>query len=139
MARLATHSFALSDRVIRSGLEKAYFDDSKVTPLLVREYADRLRIEGASDAFLGLVGPSAEPPYRIDLTAIRAPTLVVWGEEDRLIDATGAQKRSRELPRAKFRLLPACGHTPMEECPEEFLASALPFLLEKQEPAGSTD
>lgn len=132
VARMAAHTFALSDRVIESGLEQAYFDDSKVTPALVRGYAERLRIEGVTDAFHGLVGPSAEPPFRIDLAAIRTPALVIWGAEDELIDAEAARERSGELPNSSFVSLPACGHTPMEECPEAFLAAALPFLLEDQ-------
>lgn len=137
VARAAAHTFALSDRVVRAGLREAYFDDSRVTPALVRKYADRLRIEGATDAFFGLVGPSTEPPFRIDLASIRTPTLVVWGAEDRMIEAAGARQRSRELPDASFVTLPACGHSPMEECPQAFLASALPFLLEPQARQGS--
>ncbi|MEO8198108.1 MAG: alpha/beta hydrolase [Thermoanaerobaculia bacterium] len=129
VAQMAAHTFALTDRVIRSGLRQAYYDDSKVTPALVRDYADRLRIEGATDAFFGLVGPSVEPPFRIDLATVAIPTLVVWGAEDRLIEATAARKTSSQLPNARFVVLPACGHTPMEECPEAFLAAVLPFLV----------
>ncbi len=137
VARMAAHTFALSDRVIEAGLERAYFDDSRVTPELVQLYADRLRIEGVTDAFHGLVGPSSEPPFRIDLAAIRTPALVVWGAEDELIEAEAARKSSSELPNSSFVSLPACGHTPMEECPEAFLAVALPFLLEEQPALGS--
>ena len=91
-------------------------------------HAERLRIEGVTDAFFGLVGPSQEPPYRIDLAKVEIPTLVLWGAEDRLIEATAAEKTSRQLPDARFVVLPACGHTPMEECPDAFLDAALPFL-----------
>ncbi len=132
LARFAAHTYALSDRRIAAGLAEAYFDDSKVTKTLVREYAERLRIEGAADALYGLVGPSNEPPYRIDLATVRMPTLVVWGAEDRLIEVAGAETRSKLLPDARFVVLPACGHTPMEECPEAFLRAALPFLLSSE-------
>jgi len=132
LARIAAHTYALSDRRIAAGLEEAYFDDSRVTKALVREYADRLRIEGATDALYGLVGPSREPPFRIDLATIRTPTLVVWGAEDRLIEVAGAEARSKLLPDARFVVLPACGHTPMEECPQAFLDRALPFLLRNE-------
>ena len=128
IAGFAAHTFALSDSVIEKGLKAAYFDDARVTPGLVRDYAERLRIEGVTDAFFGLVGPSQEPPYRIDLAKVEIPTLVLWGAEDRLIEATAAEKTSRQLPDARFVVLPACGHTPMEECPEAFLDAALPFL-----------
>ena len=128
VAELAARTFALSDWRVAAGLAESYFDDSRVTPALVRDYADRLRIEGAADAFYGLVGPSVEPPFRIDLEELRTPTLVVWGAEDRLIDVASAEARSKLLPNATFVVIPACGHAPMEECPGEFLAAALPFL-----------
>ena len=131
VANLATKSIGLSDRRIREGLRAAYYDDALVTPALVREYAERLRIEGAVDAYRGLIGPSAEPPFELDLSTIAQPTLVVWGEEDGLIPVAGARQRSARMPNARFVSIPACGHTPMEECPEPFLAAALPFLLER--------
>ncbi len=137
VAHMAAHTFALTDRVVEKGLKEAYFDDGKVTPALVREYAERLRIEGATDAFFGLVGPSREPPFRIDLAKMALPTLVVWGAEDRLIAAKGAEETSRQLPNSTFVLLPACGHTPMEECPQAFLAAALPFLAATEPARGS--
>jgi len=137
IAGMAAHTFALTDKVIERGLKEAYFDDTKVTPELVRDYAARLRIEGVTDAFFGLVGPSKEPPYRIDLAKVEIPTLVLWGAEDRLIEAVAAEKTSSRLPAARFVVLPACGHTPMEECPEAFLEAALPFLSAEAAAAGS--
>ncbi|MEO8275081.1 MAG: alpha/beta fold hydrolase [Thermoanaerobaculia bacterium] len=128
VASLAARTVALSDMRVKSGLKAAYFDDSLVTPQRVREYGERLRIQGASDALFGLVGPSDEPPYTLDLAALETPTLVVWGIEDTLIPIAGARERSHLLPRARFVELPACGHSPMEECPTPFLAAVLPFL-----------
>lgn len=129
-ANLATRTIGLSDRRIRAGLRASYYDDTLVTPALVRDYADRLRIEGAASAYRGLIGPSEEPPFELDLATIAQPTLVVWGEEDRLIPVASARERSARMPDARFVSIPACGHTPMEECPEQFLDAALPFLLE---------
>jgi pimeloyl-ACP methyl ester carboxylesterase len=136
MARIAAHTYALTDRRIASGLVEAYYDDSLVTRDLVRAYADRLRIEGVSDAFFGLVGPSAEPPFELDLATVRMPTLVVWGAEDELIHAAGAAERAKLLPAGRFVALPACGHSPMEECPRAFLDASLPFL-ESDRPMGA--
>lgn len=128
VANLAVRTVGLSDTRIEAGLLASYHDDSLVTPGLVRAYAERLRIEGAVDAYRGLVGPSDEPPRELDLSTIRQPTLVVWGEEDRLIPVAGARQRSAAIPDGRFIAIPGCGHTPMEECPEPFLEAALPFL-----------
>ncbi len=128
VAAFATRTFALTDRRIHKSLEESYFDDSRVSPALVRSYAERLRIEGAADAFLGLVGPSNEAPFEVDLASIAMPTLVVWGAEDELIPMAAAREGSRRMPLGEFVALPDCGHTPMEECPEAFLGAVLPFL-----------
>ncbi len=62
VARMAAHTFALSDRVIAAGLRKAYFDDSKVTPALVR---DSMPTGCGSKAPATLsTGSSAPPPNR---------------------------------------------------------------------------
>jgi pimeloyl-ACP methyl ester carboxylesterase len=137
MANLAARTWALSDRRIRKGLIEAYFDDAQVTAKLVDDYASRLRIEGAADAFFGLVGHSKEEPFELDLTTLAVPTLVVWGAEDELIPISAAAARSRLLPRGAFVAIPACGHAPMEECPEAFLGHALPFLEGLDGAAGS--
>lgn len=128
LASLAVRTVGLSDRRIEQGLREAYHDDTRVTRELVRQYAERLRIEGAVDAYRGLVGPSDEPPRHLDLATVTQPTLVVWGAEDELIGVDGARERAAALPDGRFVAIPGCGHTPMEECPEPFLAAALPFL-----------
>ncbi len=56
------------------------------------------------------------------------PALVVWGREDRVVPAAQASEARRIAPRAEVRLLPACGHLVMVECPAALLAEWLPFL-----------
>ncbi|MGE0641457.1 MAG: alpha/beta hydrolase [Thermoanaerobaculia bacterium] len=128
VVNLVVHTIGLRDKRIEEGLLESYYDDALVTPALIREYADRLRIEGAVDAYRGLMGPTKELPYELDLATIRQPTLVVWGAEDALIPAAGARETSAALPDGRFVEIPACGHNPMDECPKQFLDAALPFL-----------
>ncbi len=128
LIRFAVHTFALSDSRIRHGLREAYADERRVTPELVRAYADRLRIEGAVDAFHGLVAPNGQAPDEVDLAALSQPTLVVWGSGDKLIPVAEGERRAREIPHATFRTLEGCGHNPMEECPDAFVEQVAPFL-----------
>lgn len=130
LADLFVRSLALGNRNIARGLREAYFDDARVTRALVHAYAERLRIEGVKDAFYGLTAPSQEPPVDLDLAAIAQPTLVVWGQEDELIDVASAEEKVRSMPHARFVALPGCGHSPMEECPAAFLAAVREFLGE---------
>jgi len=128
LASLMTRTTGLGDRRIRTGLLESYYDDRKVTPELFDAYASRLRIEGAVDAYRGLLGPSGEPPIDLDLSTIVQPTLAVWGADDKLIPAAAARALVAEMPHGRFVELPSCGHVPMEECPGSFLEAVEPFL-----------
>jgi pimeloyl-ACP methyl ester carboxylesterase len=71
-----------------------------------------------------------ERDLRAEVGAIRAPTLLVWGERDRLVPARVAEEWQAQLPHARFVQLP-CGHVPMWEAPDELASSLLDFLGEQ--------
>jgi pimeloyl-ACP methyl ester carboxylesterase len=52
---------------------------------------------------------------------IAAPTLVVWGEDDRWIPAERGRELARRIPGARLELLPAAGHLVQEDQPEELV------------------
>jgi pimeloyl-ACP methyl ester carboxylesterase len=65
-----------------------------------------------------------------ELSAVAAPTLIVWGERDRLVPLRVAEQWQRALRASRLVLLP-CGHVPMLESPRELAAAMLPFLDEE--------
>lgn len=63
----------------------------------------------------------------------RAPTLVLWGEEDRLVPVKLGRRLAEEMPECRLEVLPGVGHVPQFEVPEvtadlvtDFLAEAIP-------------
>jgi len=62
------------------------------------------------------------------LRAIRAPTLVVWGADERLFPVENGRRMASEIPGARLEIIADCGHAANEEKPEELLAVAVPFL-----------
>jgi pimeloyl-ACP methyl ester carboxylesterase len=54
------------------------------------------------------------------LGAIRAPTLLVWGREDRITPPAVGERFRALLPDAELWLLARCGHVPMLERPGDF-------------------
>ncbi len=54
-----------------------------------------------------------------ELSAIRAPVAVLWGEVDATLDVSSVDVFRRELPSAMITVLPGCGHMPMMERPRE--------------------
>jgi pimeloyl-ACP methyl ester carboxylesterase len=74
---------------------------------------------------------------RAELASVRAPSLLVWGEHDRLVPARIAEEWRRALPGSRLVLLPG-GHVPMWEAPAELAACLLAFL-EEQVPQDARD
>jgi 2-hydroxy-6-oxonona-2,4-dienedioate hydrolase len=63
------------------------------------------------------------------LSAIKLPTLIIWGREDGLVPLAEAGERfRREIPQAEFLVFDKCGHAPMVEKATEFNAALLKFL-----------
>ena len=124
---LFVRALALRPSMVRKGLLRSYYDDSLVTPELVQAYRDRLAIEGVGGAFYGLTAPApaGEP---VELEKIAVPSLVIWGAHDVLISPETGRRAAARLPHAEFVLFDKSGHLPMEEEPEAFLNTVLPFL-----------
>ena len=62
------------------------------------------------------------------LWRITAPTLVVWGREDRLLPLAYGEAYARGIRGARLEVLERCGHLPPFEQPERFAEIALGFL-----------
>lgn len=63
-----------------------------------------------------------------NLSKITVPTLVVWGQQDRVLPVAQAHVAVQGLPNARHHIFDPCGHCPQLECPEEFNALVLEFL-----------
>jgi abhydrolase domain-containing protein 6 len=62
-----------------------------------------------------------------EVKGLPAPTLIVWGDHDRLVDVSGADILKSVLPKAEVVVLPDVGHIPMVEQPEESAKAFLRF------------
>jgi pimeloyl-ACP methyl ester carboxylesterase len=119
---------ALRPSAILRSLRKSYFDDSLATLETAGAYVSRLAIEGVLDAYAGLSlpTPSARPP--IDLAKIRRPSLWIWGADDRTVKIEAGRAAAAKMPGSTFAAIKRCGHSPMEERPDEVVRVILPFL-----------
>ena len=114
--------------LIAAAVRESYGDVSKVTPALVERYHRLLLREGNRRALL--IGLNAERPDEHEaLRSLPQPTLVMWGELDRLISVELAERFHRDLPRSELLVYPDVGHVPMEEIPERSARDAREFLL----------
>jgi len=63
------------------------------------------------------------------LSTIKAPTLVVWGEEDLVTPLRTGYVLARRIPDAKLAVLSGVGHMPMLEDPQRFNALLVEHLV----------
>lgn len=118
---VAEHSFHDPDR---------FFVDPATLP------ADQLAVRQANAAALRTLAGDPymhDPTLRARLAGLRTPTLVVWGESDRIAGPGYGRVLAASIPGADFVLIPEAGHLPHLEQPEATFAAVDTFLdkLEK--------
>ncbi|MCX8123606.1 MAG: alpha/beta hydrolase [Spirochaetes bacterium] len=62
------------------------------------------------------------------LNTISAPTLILWGENDRVLDVSGASVFKKGIKNSQLIIFKECGHLPMIEKPEESATVYKKFL-----------
>lgn len=65
-----------------------------------------------------------------ELASLKTPTLLLWGETDRVSPLPVAQNFRRLIPDAKLEIIPQCGHIAPLEKPQELVKHILSFLGE---------
>ena len=68
-----------------------------------------------------------DPSLRERLAGVTRPTLVVWGESDRIADPAYGRAFADAIPGAQFLLLPNTGHLPQIESPGPLLDAVWTF------------
>jgi pimeloyl-ACP methyl ester carboxylesterase len=86
-----------------------------------------LRI-GQSNFNLAGVLPQVYQPILDSLANITQKTLIVWGEQDRIIPVKHAYIAAAGLPNSQLEIFPNCGHHPYLEYPDKFDRLVLEFL-----------
>ncbi|MFQ5513257.1 MAG: alpha/beta fold hydrolase [Myxococcota bacterium] len=69
-----------------------------------------------------------DPRLESLLPRVRARTLCLWGEKDRVVPPVYGEKFARLIPDARLEILPDCGHMLPLERPEEFVRAVHGFL-----------
>ena len=109
-------------------LELCFADPSRVPPHRLAEAVDEVRARGeqpwAMSALIkslrGLVRSYLVPRSKSLWTlaaSIQAPTLVIWGAADRLVDVALAPRLATSMPDARLLVLPGVGHVAQLEDP----------------------
>ena len=85
-----------------------------------------------------LTAGGIKPGWRSQLIAAAAkhprPTLIIWGDRDRILPPHHFDSARRLLPHAQTHMFDGIGHAPQIECPNEFASRLRSFVAEVEEP-----
>ena len=115
------------------GLEKSLYDQALATRSLAEEFHDLVLMEGSRDAILfDMTGDKNEPNSHLKLLQqIKAPTLIIHGEEDKIIDVESHLQFLKNIKDVQVKIYPRVGHLPMYEAPNLTAIDIKSFLTEK--------
>jgi pimeloyl-ACP methyl ester carboxylesterase len=110
------------------GLKSAYLDPNLVNKALVDRYADLALAPGHRDVLLMMNNQPEAGLTAADLARISTPTLVMAGEQDKLIPVADSRAIATAIPTAKLVTYPDGGHVPMEQLPDQSTNDVRAFL-----------
>jgi len=111
-----------------------FYHQEMITDTFVREaFANKLRKNDGYtiDQFIDSI-VRGEDVIDGKLGAIHAPTLIVWGREDRLTPLPIAKALGEDIAGSKTVILNECGHVPRIECSAPFNKALVEFLVAGQ-------
>jgi len=114
--------------IVTEGLNDAIIHKEIIDDHMVDLYWDFARMEGTRAATLKRFTLPVTNDVATDIAKIKAPTLILWGEQDHLIPVAAAHKFNAAIPGSKLFIYPATGHIPMEEVPDESANAVRAFL-----------
>jgi pimeloyl-ACP methyl ester carboxylesterase len=114
--------------LIRDGLKTDVYDKSLITDFVVDRWADFQRAPGHRAILMALNPGALGEATAAELSTIKVPTLILWGEADPLIEPKAARKFAAAIPGAKLITYTQVGHLPQIEIPERSASDVAAFL-----------
>jgi len=117
----------------RKKLREMLFHDPQgaMATLVIRDEADEQGMLLAYQSMTVLARLVWERPYDPKLAQrlhrIQCPTLLLWGDHDRLIPPSYGEAYRKLIPGAEMKLIKDCGHLPMFEKEAEFVETLTRF------------
>ncbi|WP_194953561.1 alpha/beta fold hydrolase [Sphingopyxis solisilvae] len=117
--------------LVEQSLRGSVENQAIVEAAMVDRYWELLRFPGNREATVLRARQDREPAMADRVGEITAPTLILFGTEDRLINASAAQTFHERIAESEVVLLDGIGHLPMEEAPDATAEAIAGFLTRR--------
>jgi pimeloyl-ACP methyl ester carboxylesterase len=113
--------------LVKKSLEGVFVDKQKINEESINRYHDLLLRESNRKAALSNF-KAGFTPNPVPIKTIDIPTLIIWGDQDQLINVSNAYLFNKDIKGSQLVVLKNVGHTPMEETPTKVAAAMRTFL-----------
>jgi pimeloyl-ACP methyl ester carboxylesterase len=118
----------LPRRMVEGSLKSVYGQPERVTAEQVDRYFLLTLREGNRRALVERLEQMKLGESAARIPELKLPTLILWGEQDRLIPPENARHFAKDIAGSQLVMLPGLGHVPHEEDPKASLAPVWGFL-----------
>ncbi len=109
-------------------IKLAWYDPTRIPEETLALYQKPLQAENWDRALWELTVASQESGLADRLAEFTLPTLVITGEEDKIVPTEQSIRLAGELPNAELVIIPQAGHLPHEEQPDAFVEAVKSFI-----------
>jgi pimeloyl-ACP methyl ester carboxylesterase len=113
---------------VQASAAQIFADLSRLPEGRIEQIQQMMARPGNGEAFIGHLEEFVLPDPTEDLGRIVAPTLILWGEADRIVPLDHAARIAAAIPDARLITYPGVGHAPQEEIPAQTAADVRAFL-----------
>ncbi len=128
--RLAViRSLILTRWQVRRQLHLVYSSPRKITEDVIDGYYLPLKADGMDEAVLAMWDTLRLENEIPIIRTIGIPTLIIWGQNDRIVPLSFARRFKTDIPRAELVIAENAGHAPQEESPQTVNEAIKRFAL----------
>lgn len=120
----------LVEESLRGSIERQEIVDDA----MIDRYWELLRFPGNREATVMRAKMNREPAVAARVGEIKAPTLILFGDKDRVINPSAAQTFHERIAGSEVVIEKGIGHLPMEEAPDQTAAAIADFLKRRLVP-----
>jgi len=113
---------------VKQILKSAFGNKKKLTNKLIDRYYKIVNRQGNLAAMIKIAAQEINADTE-KIKAIETPSLIIWGDRDKIISVREAHRFHKDLVNSKLIIYNGVGHLPMEEVPDQTANDIRRFLV----------
>ncbi|MGB9750206.1 MAG: alpha/beta fold hydrolase [Caldisericia bacterium] len=109
-------------------LDIAYYNKSIINDEFIKGYKKVLNVKDWDKGLYEISVANNRINIIDRLKEIKLPTLIIWGEFDKVIPLESGLKLNNDIENSSLIIIKECGHVPHEEKVDEFLENVINFI-----------